>query len=684
MSDTPILHETRGRLRLRVCARIDPADAQACFERLPGVRSVRIAPAARSVTLAFDGRQDTRHAILEVLASLPSQPRPAAPAPAGELPSRAGETLSLEASLLGAALTPLLPEAARPVAALGLVAGKTLSAWRRGSDPVAAALDALALISTALTGHPVTATTSLLLGAVAEHRRDGLLEESDRLLSELAEVSVATHRIERGRETMQVDTAGLGPGDRLRLCAPVVVPADVLVLDGEAEVLAEPLADSPTRRIGRGQRVAGGTLILDGSIEACVERAAARSRAARLRAHVRHALRTRDAPGPLTPDLERLIAVPITAAGLVLAMTGDTARTAAMLQADPQQGIGLAQPVAREAALYATARHGALLTGLDALERLATTTAIAFEDVGVLAEACWHIERVINAAAGVDAAQVERWLRRLAQANAAGDEAIAASGLLDEQISALREHGAVLRDQGRTLHLGGAMLLERTWGIRLAEPDRRSLVRRLGVVEDGRLLAVIHLGCRLRPHVAQRFAELRALGVRRIAVFTEDPAAQPARELLALGADAVICEDRLAQERWLDEAVQHGERVALVHTGLRDILPAGGLSLCPVDAESGAHGVLLGEPLLSLVTARRAACEIRSALRLQFGLSVALNAGLMVAAAMRWLSPIAVATIKHGFSFLLLQESTRLARVDVRQSRAISGRLEAMQVTDNE
>jgi cation transport ATPase len=337
--------------------------------------------------------------------------------------------------------------------------------------------------------------------------------------------------------------------------------------------------------------------------------------------------------------------------------------------------------VAREAALYATARHGALLTGLDALERLATASAIAFEDVGVLAEACWQIERVVESAAGVDAAQVERWLRQLAQTTSGEDEPIAASGLLDEQISALREHGAILRDRGRTLHLGGAKLLERTWGIRLAEPDRRSLVRRLGVVEDGRLLAVIHLVCRLRPNVAQRFTELRALGVRRIAVFTEDPAAQPARELLALGADAVVCEDRLAQERWLDEAVQQGERVALVHTGLRDILPPGGLSLCPVDAESGAHGVLLGEPLLSLVTARRAAGEIRSALRLQFGLSVALNAGLMVAAAMRWASPIAVAAIKHGFSFLLLQESTRLARVDVRQSRVSSAPHAAADVT---
>ncbi|MCX8113931.1 MAG: hypothetical protein N3D71_02545, partial [Burkholderiaceae bacterium] len=77
---------------------------------------------------------------------------------------------------------------------------------------------------------------------------------------------------------------------------------------------------------------------------------------------------------------------PMTAAGLVLALTGDAARTAAMLQADPQMGLALAQPVAREASVYATARHGMLLTGLESLDRLATATTFAFKDVGVLTE----------------------------------------------------------------------------------------------------------------------------------------------------------------------------------------------------------------------------------------------------------------------------------------------------------
>jgi cation transport ATPase len=667
MSAGVVLHETPGRLRLRVAFDVEPVETRVRFEQLTGVHRVRVSAAARSVTIAYDGRRVTRRAILELLPTLHAQGARARRTPRKELPARAGETLPVEASLLAAALTPLLPTDIRPVAALGLVAAKSWAAWRKGAEPIATGLDALALASTALTGNPLTATTSVLLGTLAERRRDGLLVETDRLLSELAELGMSKYRVERADGVLDVDTAELSVGDRLRLAAGTPVPADALVLGGRAEVSAEPLADTPTRWVERGQRIAAGRRLLAGSVEVCVERPAARSRAARLRDHVRHALRTRDAPGPLTSDLERLIAVPITAAGLVLATTGDTARTAAMLHADPQHGIALAQPVAREAALYATARHGVLLNGLDGLERLATATAVAFEDVGVLAEPYWYAERVIESAAGVDAAQAQRWLAQLVQPATAEGDLLTGVGFPDEQVSALREFGAVLRVRGRTLHIGGARLLARTWGVRLAEPDRRSLVRRLGIVEEGRLLAVIHLGCRLRPGLAQHFAELRALGVRRIAVFTEDPAAQPAQALRELGADGVISEDRLAQERWLDEAVQQGERVALVHTGLRDILPPGGLSLCPVDAEAGAHGVLLGDPLRSLVTARRAARELRASLRRRFGVSVALNSAVMVAAAMRWLPPMATAAIKHGFAFVLLQESARLARIDARQ-----------------
>ena len=654
-----IAHETATRLRLRLPATADLDALHDALLALPGVVSLRRAEAARSIVVVHDGRLATRR---EVLAQ--AERIAAAPAQEGR-PRASGAGLSLEAALVAGALVPLLPPQLRPAAAVGLVGAKTALALRSGAEPGGAVLDAIALGSTALTGHPLTATTSVLIGAAAERWRDALVDDTDRLLAQLTPPEASSYRVRRGMpasaRTMTLEAGQLQAGDCLRLAAGDVVPADGIVTDGAAALAdwlgsGEPIAVRAGERIGSGERIARGALTLR------VERPAAVSRAARLRAHVRHALRSSETAGPLTPDLQRLVALPISAAGLVLALTGDTARTASMLQADPQYGLQLAHPVARAAAVYASARHGALMSGLDAIERLAAASTFAFEDVGVLADSAWHIDRVLAQDAYIDTAVAERWLLRLM--GASGIEA--ASGFPDERVAAWREHGAVLPlteqgGDGRVLHIGGAQLLARTWGIELTEPDRRSLVRRLGIVQDGRLLATVHLGCRLRAGVKERLAGLRALGVRRIAVFTEDPAATPAAALAQLGADSVVSHDRAAQERWLDEAVARGERVALVHTGLRDILPPGGLSLCPVDAEAGAHGVLLGDPLAALLCARAEAQRLRRALRWQFGGSVTANSILMVLAAMQAASPLAISALRHGFALLLLASSARLA-----------------------
>jgi cation transport ATPase len=656
MSGAQVVHETATRIRLRLAPDSDLAQTRVALEMLRGVRSVRVSAPARSVTLHYDGRNATRRAVVELTATLAQR------GVGVELPRRGDETLPLEAPLLAASLAPLLPPPARSALALTLLAGKAFTALKSGADVTAIALDSVALATSALTGHPLTATTSVLLGAVAEQRRNAMLRETDQLLSHLVPNVSQSYQILRGGRQLVAGLNELQSGDRVWLGSGSSVPADGIVVEGEGQTTAPLLAEAATRNVDPGARLTAGTRVLAGSVLLRIERPPRRSRSARLHEHVRHVLRTRDSPGPLTPDLERLVALPMTAAGLVLALTGDTKRTAAMLQADPQTGISLAQPIAREAALYATARHGVLLSGLESLDRLATATTFAFEDVGVLAEPYWFVERVILQAADAAERDVRRWLSQLA---GHADSTLLAAGLPDEQVAAWREHGALLRFEGRVLHIGGAVLVAQTWGLPLPEPDRRSLVRRLGIVEGGQLLATVHLGCRLRPEVAARLAELRALGVRRIAVFTEDPTAQPALALTQIGADVVISEDRQAQERWLDNAVERGEGVALVHTGLRDLLPPGGLSLCPVDAEAGAHGVLLGEPLGSLLAARQAAIMVRRALRRQFGRSVTLNAGLMIAAAMRWLPPIAIASIKHGLAFLLLEESARLARLDV-------------------
>jgi hypothetical protein len=82
--------------------------------------------------------------------------------------------------------------------------------------------------------------------------------------------------------------------------------------------------------------------------------------------------------------------------------------------------------------------------------------------------------------------------------------------------------------------------------------------------------------------------------------------------------------------------------------------------LAPLDAEAGPHGVLAGDPLATLLSARRLARVIERRLRRRHRFAVAANAALMTAGAVRWLSPMAVTLMHHGAGLLLLMDSLRL------------------------
>jgi hypothetical protein len=632
-----VVRETGPRIRLRIAPDVDAVDLRLRIQQLQGIESVRLNQAARSLVVVHDGRPVTREALLQESARRPAR-APAAPK------RRRPVRLPVSASLAGAALAAALPQPGRSVVALALVAGRGALGLRAGAEPTAIALDAISLATTALTGHPLTAATSVALSTVAEHWRDSLLGDTDQLLAHLVPAEESDYDLVRGGRRRRLATSAIVPGDRIALAADQVVPVDGLIEPnrGRTEFV----------RVHAGDRV-------EHPVRLVAERDAAHSRSARLRAHIRHAVLTRDQPGPLTPDLERLLAVPIAAGGLVLALTKDTGRTASMLQADPQQAVSLAHPVAREAALYAAARQGVLMSGLDAIERLAMAQAVAFQDVGVLTDPYWYVGPVELLEAGLTRERVGGWLARSVGTD---DPERLNAGIPDAVVDSWLDHGGVVADAGGAVHLAGSRVLERTWDLEPAESERHSLARFIGVVREGRVLARVQLESRLRPGIRQQIARLRELGVQRIAVFTENPYEASAQQLRELGADFVLAGEREQQGAWLDAETEAGRRTALVHTSMRDLLPPGGLSLCPLDAEAGAHGVLLGEPLPSLISARAVAMRLRRDIRRHFGGSMVLNAGLMVASALAAVPPISVALARHGFAALLLSQSAGLVR----------------------
>ncbi len=672
MSSVSILHETATRLRLPLRGGHDIEALQARLQSMAGVQAVRPNRRLGCITVHHDGRSATRTAILQALqADGPAAPR----APRRRTQRRAsGIESGIEPDwapgVLAAAL-PLLPSDWRPGGALGVVAARILTQRRRlRSDAPAVLLDAASLASLALSGQPLVVSTSVLLRLLSEGLSGRLVRQADRLLEHLLPVPADAYHVLRDDDPRPHwwPLRRVRAGDRLRLYPGDIVPVDGCIADGEAALHPVAQAEAP-RRVTAGAHVVAGERVLEGTVELRAETDAAGSRLGRLRAQLEHAIGAREPATRLAPDAQRWLTLPLTAAALVLGLTGDGARAAAMLQADPQQGLDLAWPVAREAALYALARHGLVTAGLESVERLATARTLVLQDAGVLACGRWTVAH-IETEAGGDVTLVRDVLADLAGVTA---DALHSGGLPDARVRQWVRHGALLRRGKHELHLAAPRRLRELWNLPLpgaaaaakAGASAVALRRVFGIVADGRVVATIVLTSAWREGARARVNALRALGFEHIAVFAEDDGSESQaanRPGRWCGQADIEClrDDAPARAEWLAAATADGAPLVMLHTVLRDLVPPGSLSLTPTEADVGAHGVLLGDPLAALETARRLASVIRRRLRLQQGSADGANAMLMTAAALRWLPPIATALLHHGFALLVLLDSLRL------------------------
>jgi hypothetical protein len=247
----------------------------------------------------------------------------------------------------------------------------------------------------------------------------------------------------------------------------------------------------------------------------------------------------------------------------------------------------------------------------------------------------------------------------------------------------------VLRVGEHEVHLASRQRLQQVWGQRTGAESpflaTGPLRRELAVVAAGRVVAKVVLASALRPAALERLNELASLGFERVAVFVEadggcgetpGPTAWSGRQ----GPER-ITDDAGARAVWLADAVRDGSPLVMVHTVLRDLVPPGSLSLTPTDADAGSHGVLLGDPLASLVAARRVAQRVHRRLRVQQGTATAANAALMTAAALRWLPPIGTSLMHHGFALLLLLDSLRIESLEAPSDGPATARRQPAKIT---
>lgn len=425
----------------------------------------------------------------------------------------------------------------------------------------------------------------MLFGHWQEMRALGLSRGALTALAEL--LPDEAERVE-GSETRRVSTADLVVGDVVLVRPGARVPADGVIVEGQAE-FNESMLTGESRAVARavGERVAAGTVALGSAVRVRVAAVGEGTALAGIRRMVADAQASQSRAQAIADRAAAALfyvavtvgAVTFTAWSLVGQVDTAVVRTVTVLVIACPHALGLAIPLVIAISTEMAARNGILVKDRLALERMRTVDIVLFDKTGTLTEGRPALTGTW--AAGGD----EALLLRVAGAAEADSEHPLARAI----VGAAREHGALptvarftadpgrgvrASVEGRTVEIGGPLLLaERGLTSEGIAPHREWSERGatiLYVLRDGVLFGALSLEDRIRPESRAAVAELHAAGVE-VAMVTGD--ARNVAEAIArdLGIDEVFAEVLPEHKSEQVASLQRrGRRVAMVGDGVND------------------------------------------------------------------------------------------------------------------
>ncbi len=527
----------------------------------------------------------------------------------------------------------------------------------------------------------------------ARHRIATALERT------LADLPDSVTRVEADGRLTCVTRRQLRLGDRVRVNAGQVFPADGALTEGQTQAGEAWLTgeSSPVRK-GPGDNVSAGGINLLAPVVMVVERLGADTRHDALKALVRSALSTRPEALRLADRWAGvfLAAVLVLAAGAAAVWSVlDPGRAVwvavSVLIVTCPCALSLATPSALLSAAGALARQGMLLQRLGALETLARVDWLFVDKTGTLTEDRLDVAAVqpqpVAQALGLDAP------RLLGQA--AGLAAYSSHPLARAVVAAVSDcarqgdwqqveeaPGAglqALAPDGRPFRLGSWAWVHSTGsgsGTGAGDAPPASAAPELWFGPRGEAWARIELCEALRPDAAATLARLQRAGVH-VALLSGDRrervAAMAARLGLGDARGGATPESKL---RALAEAKAAGHCVAMLGDGLNDapVLAGADVSFAFAHGAALAQGhadvVLLGTRLGAVADAHALARRTLRVIRQNLAWAAVYNATCIPLALIGWLPPWAAGLGMAGSSLVVVLNALRLARVPAPGPRA--------------
>ncbi|MGL5217460.1 MAG: heavy metal translocating P-type ATPase [Aeromonas hydrophila] len=514
----------------------------------------------------------------------------------------------------------------------------------------------------------------LLLGRFLELRARRKASESSSNLARLVPI-MATRLDEEGEHEVAAKT--LQVGDRVRVLAGATLPADGIILLGQASLNESMLTGEQLPLLKQaGDAVYAGTINTDAPLEIRVSHRIEESRLAQIMRLQDHALDDKPAIAQMADVLSRhfILVLLFIAAGVWTFWHFHQPEqafwvTLAVLVATCPCALSLATPTALTSATARLTRAGILLRRGHVLDVLTRANRIVMDKTGTLttgnisltstevlgnldAARCLAIARALEAYS-------EHPIARSFRSNAAEDAVLLAASKVTPVIG----HGIEGVIDGRHYRLGSARWL----GIsdtHAAQAD--GLV--IYLADEDRALARFLLTDTLRPDAKALIQAFKAAGLK-TTILTGDSSAQADEVARELGVDELVKgvtpDGKLA---YLKEHEARGDISIMVGDGINDapvlagahasFAMAGGTDL----AKNSADAILLADDLSRLLDARALALRTRKIIKENFAWSIGYNLLVLPLAASGWLPPYVAAAGMSLSSLIVVTNSMRLNR----------------------
>lgn len=513
----------------------------------------------------------------------------------------------------------------------------------------------------------------LLLGRFLELRARRKASESSSNLARLVPI-MATRIDDEGEHEVAAKTLQLG--DRVRVLAGATLPADGIIVEGQASLNESMLTGEQLPLLKQpGDQVYAGTINTDAPLQIRVSHRIEESRISQIMRLQDHALDDKPAIAQMADQLSRhfILVLLIIAAAVWTFWHFHQPEQAfwialAVLVATCPCALSLATPTALTSATANLTRNGILLRRGHVLDILTKANRIVMDKTGTLTTGEISLTGTTTLAE-MDETQCLAIARAM---EAQSEHPIArAFRLPTDSISVLpsaREitpvigHGITALVDGVRYRIGSARWL----GLDPAQERGRGLA--IYLADEQQVLARFNLEDTLRPDARALIAAFKAAGLQ-TTVLTGDSSLQADEIARELGVDELVKgvspDGKLA---YLKAREAQGDISIMVGDGINDapvlagahasFAMAGGTDL----AKNSADAILLADDLSRLLEARVLAMRTRKIIIENFAWSIGYNLLVLPLAACGWLPPYLAAAGMSLSSLIVVTNSMRLNR----------------------